>query len=117
LRAINIVIGRLQQFQNDVLDIFTDITRFRERRGVSHCEWNIENACERLRKQRLARARWPHEQDVRFRKLNIIMFRCVVQTLVVIMNRNGENFFRMFLADDIVIENFADFLRRRHTIA
>ena len=36
---LNVVaIGGLQQFQDDVLDIFTDVTGFGERRRIDDCE-------------------------------------------------------------------------------
>ena len=64
LRALNIVIGRLQQLQNDVFDVFTHITGFGQRGGISHGERHIENTRQRLRQQRLAGARRADQQNV-----------------------------------------------------
>src|SRR5204862_6449277 len=49
LRALDVVIGRLQQLENDVLDILADIARFGQRGGIRHGEGHVENTRERLR--------------------------------------------------------------------
>ena len=54
LRALDVVIGRLQQLQNNVLDVFADIAGFSQRRRIGHRERHVEDARERLRQQRLA---------------------------------------------------------------
>ena len=54
LRALDVVVRRLQQLQNDVLDVLADITGFRQRGRIRHGERHIENARQRLRQQRLA---------------------------------------------------------------
>src|SRR5580658_7547071 len=40
-----------------------------------------------------------------------------MKALVVVVNRDRQHFLRMVLADDIVIENLTDFLRRRNAVA
>src|ERR1700734_613988 len=44
LRALDVVVGRLQQLENNVLDVLADIASFRERRRIGDGERNIENA-------------------------------------------------------------------------
>jgi len=117
LGALNIVVGGLKQLQNNVLDILADIARFRQRRRIRHREGHIENACQRLREQRLAAAGRADQQNVRLRQLDITVLAGVIEALVVIVNRNGEHFLCVLLADDIVVEHAADFLRRRHAVA
>src|SRR6202790_1528488 len=56
LRALDIIIGRLQQLQDDILDVLADIAGFGERRRIRHRERHVENPRQRLRQQRLARA-------------------------------------------------------------
>src|SRR6202041_2035181 len=53
LRALDIVVGRLQQLQDDVLDVLADIPGFGQRRRIRHRERNVEDARQRLRQQRL----------------------------------------------------------------
>src|SRR6516225_9361859 len=48
LRVLDVVVGRLQQLEDDVLHILADIARFGERRGVGHGERHVEHAGEGL---------------------------------------------------------------------
>src|SRR5262249_14998527 len=57
------------------------------------------------------------QQDVRLRELDVVMFGLVVETLVVIMDRDREHLLSVILADDIVVKNFAYFLRGRNAVA
>ena len=71
LRALDIVVGGLQQLQNDVLDILTDVARLGQGRRVRHGEGNVEHPRQRLGQQRLAAAGRPDKKDVRLRNLDI----------------------------------------------
>jgi hypothetical protein len=71
LRAFDVAVRGLEQLQNDVLDVFTDITRFSQRGRIDDSEGNCEHASERLRQQRLTRAGRPDQQDVSFLNLNV----------------------------------------------
>src|SRR6266702_5444480 len=48
LGAFDIVVGRLQQLENDVLDVLSHIAGFGERRRIGHREGHVEDARERL---------------------------------------------------------------------
>ncbi len=61
LRPLDIVVGRLQQLQDDVLDILADITRFGQRGGVGHGEGYVDDPRQGLGQQRLAAAGWPDQ--------------------------------------------------------
>src|SRR5262249_20758868 len=54
LGSFDIVVGGLQQLEDDVLDILADIAGFGERGRIRYGEGHIEDARERLRQQRLA---------------------------------------------------------------
>src|SRR5262245_5998619 len=56
LRALDVVVGRLQQLEDDVLNVLAYIAGFGERRRIRNGERNVENARQRLRQQCLARA-------------------------------------------------------------
>src|SRR5579885_2201687 len=64
LRPLDVVVGRLEQLQDDVLDVLADIAGLGERRGVRHGEGDVDDARQRLRQQRLARAGRADQQDV-----------------------------------------------------
>src|SRR5262249_22415182 len=117
LGALDIVVGGLQQLEDDVLDVLTDVAGFGERGRIGHGEGHIEDARESLRQQRLAGAGRADQQDVRLRELDVVMFGLVVETLVVIMDRDREHLLGVILTDDIVVKNFAYFLRGRNAVA
>jgi len=58
LRALDIIVGRLQQLQDDVLDVLADIAGFGQGRRVRHRELHVENPRQRLRQQRPCPNRW-----------------------------------------------------------
>ena len=45
LSSFDVVVGGLKQLQDNVLDVFTDITRFGQRRGIREGEGDIEELC------------------------------------------------------------------------
>src|SRR5262249_20906664 len=117
LGTLDIVISRLQQLEDDVLDVLADIAGFGERGRIGHGERDVEDARERLRQQRLARTSWADQQDVRLRELDVIVLGLVVEALVVIMDRDREHLLGVILTYDIVIKNFAYLLGGRNAIA
>ena len=117
LRALDIVVGRLQQLQDDVLDVLADIAGFGQRRRIRHREGHVENPRQRLRQQRLARTGRTDQQDVRLRQLNVVVLGLVIEPLVVIVDRDRQHLLGMALADHVVIEDLADFLRGRNAVA
>ncbi len=48
LGALDIVVGGLEQLQDDVFHVLTDITGFGQRRGVGHGEGYVDDAGESL---------------------------------------------------------------------
>src|SRR5262249_22740763 len=90
---------------------------FGERGRIRHGEGHVEDARERLRQQRLAGAGRADQQDVRLRKLDVVVLGLVVETLVVIMDRHREHLLGVILTDDIVVKNLAYFLRGRDAVA
>ncbi len=117
LCPLDIVVGRLQQLEDDVLDILADIAGFGQGRRVGHRERNVDDAGERLRQQRLAGSGWPDQQNVRLGELDIVVFRAVGKTLVVVVDGDRQHAFGVALADDIIVENPADVARPRHPVA
>src|SRR6266705_467715 len=117
LGALDIVVGRLQQLEDDVLDVLADIAGFRQRRRISHGERYIQNARERLREQSLARPGRADQQDVGLREFDVVLLGLMVKPLVVIVNGDREHLLGMVLTDHIIIEDLADFLRRRDAVA
>jgi hypothetical protein len=57
------------------------------------------------------------QQDVRLRKFDVIVLGLVFEAFVMIVNRDREHLLGVVLADHIVVENLAKFLRRRDAVA
>ena len=49
-----------------------------------------------------------------FAKLDVGALRAMVQTFIVVVDGNRQNALRLRLADDIIIQDIADFLRTWH---
>ena len=56
LRAVDVVVGRRDELEQDVLDVLAHVARLGERRRVRDGKRHVEDARERLREQRLAAA-------------------------------------------------------------
>src|SRR5712692_52908 len=112
LRSLDVAVGSLQQFQNDVLDILSNVAGFCERRRIHDRERNVEHSSQRLRKQRFAGTGRADQEYVRF--LNLDIARSALQhvnSLVVLINRHGQPLLGFFLTDNVVVEEFLDLHR------
>ena len=52
--ALDVVVGGLQQLEDDVLHVLADVAGFGQRRCIGYRKGNIEAARQRLGEQRLA---------------------------------------------------------------
>ena len=116
LRPLDVVVGVLQQFQDDVLDVLADVARLRERGGIGHREGHVEDARQRLGEQRLAAARRAHQQDVGLGELDVVVLGGVVEPLVVIVHGHRQHALGVVLADHVGVEHGADLGRARHAV-
>ena len=58
LGLLDVVVGGLDQLEQDVLDVLADVAGLGQRRGVGDGERHVEHAREGLGEQRLAASRW-----------------------------------------------------------
>ncbi len=116
LGALDIVVGGLQQLEDDVLDILADIAGFGQGRRVGHGEGHIEDARQRLGQQRLAATGRADQQDVRLGDLDIGVLGAGAEPLVVIVDGDGQDALGGLLADHIVVEDGENIARGRHAI-
>jgi hypothetical protein len=53
-----------------------------------------------------------YQQDVRLREFNLVVLVLVMEALVVVVDGDRQHLLRMILANHVIVENLADFLRR-----
>src|SRR5439155_16894284 len=124
LRALHVVVGVLQQPQDDILNVLAYVAGLSQRGGIGDREWHIENLGQRAGEQSFARAGRPDHEDVAFFNLDLgvriatgglFWFRgrrwFLENALVVIMNGHGQGLLGMLLPDTAQIELALD-LRR-----
>ena len=108
LRALHVVIGILQQAQNDVLHVLADVTGLGQRRRVGNGKRHVQNFRQRAREQRFARTGRADQQNVALLDFNSgvrinarglsassfsgAAFR--LDALEMIMDGDGQGFFR-----------------------
>ncbi len=112
LGARHIAVGGLQQLQNDIFDIFADVSGFGQRGRVHDGKRHIEHARQGLRHQRFAAAGGADQQDVRFGQLHIAGAGAVhLDALVVVVDGHRQLLLGGFLADDIFVQKGSYFMR------
>ena len=61
LRSFHVVIGILQQSQNNVFDVFTNVAGFRQRGRVGDAKRHVQDSGQRFGQQSFPRAGWSNE--------------------------------------------------------
>ncbi len=111
LRLLDVVVGGLDQLEQDVLDVFADIAGLGERRRISDGKGYVEHPGQGLGQQGLAAAGGPEQQDVGLGQLNVgVAPRANLHPLVVVVDRHREDLLGVLLADDVVVEEVVDVL-------
>ena len=108
LRLLDVVIGVLQQVDDDVLDVLANVPGLGQVGRVRDGERNIQNLRQRLGQQGLAATGGTEEQDIRLAELDVLRAHLGVDPLVVVVDRHRQDLLGAFLPDHIVIENGLD---------
>ena len=108
LRLVDVVVTFLQQLLDDVLDILTDVAGLGQRRRIGDRERHVEQACQRVGQQRLARAGRPDQQDVGLGQFDVVAAAARFEPLVVVVHRHRQYLLGARLADDVLIEHVED---------
>ena len=102
LGAVDIIVGGDDELEQDVLDVFADVARLGERRGIGDGERHLQRACERLGEQGLARAGRPEQQDVALRYLDAVIVDFLdADALVVVVHGHRQETLGLFLAHHV----------------
>jgi len=72
---------------------------------------------QRLHQQRLARAGQTGQQHVGLRQFDVVLLGLVLEPLVVIVDSDRQHLLGMALADHVIVQHIADFLRGRNAVA
>src|SRR5438128_165759 len=104
LCALNVAVGRLQKFENDVLDVFSDIAGLSQRGCVDDCKRHAQHTRERLSQQGLAGARWSNQNDVGFLNFDIRTPARQLNPLVMLIDSDGQALLGFVLADYVFIQ-------------
>ncbi len=111
LGELHVVIRRLKQAEQNVFHIVADVARLGERGRVRDGERHLEDAGERLGKERLAAAGGAEQQDVALLQLHVVV-AAEEDALIVVVDRHGQRDLGRLLPDDILVEHLANFARR-----
>src|SRR3954471_4458739 len=115
LGAPDVVVGRLNQLQEDVLDVFADVAGLGQRGRVGDGERHVQHAGERLRQVGLAAAGRADQENVGLGQLDAVGVRPAVAVgldpLVVVVDRYGERLLGLLLTHHILIKEGADLHR------
>jgi hypothetical protein len=109
----DIEVGRLDEPQQDVLDVLADVACLGQGRGIGDAERDVEHARQRLGQQRLARAGRPDQQHVGLLELDLVDLVAGVDPLVVVVDRDRQDLLGPLLADDVLVERVLDLVRVR----
>ena len=112
LGAFDVEVGRLDEPEQDVLDIFTDIARFRQGRGVGHRKGDVQGPGQRLCQHRFTDTGGAEEQDVALLEFDVRLV-AAEDALVVVVDRDRQSDLRALLTDDIFVQGRFDLLRFR----
>ena len=101
--------ARLEEPDQDVLDILADVAGFGERGGVRDRERHVEDPSQRLGQQRLADAGRAEQQDVGFVEFDLVVATGGgVDPFVMVVHGHREGSFGPLLADHILVEDILD---------
>src|SRR5664280_2727259 len=106
---LDVVVGRLDQLEQDVLDVLADVAGLGQRGRVGNGERHVEHLGQRLRQQGLAATGRTEQQDVGLGQLDGVFLDATgLDPLVVVVDGHRWRLFRHLLADDVAVEELVD---------
>jgi len=106
----HVVVRRLEQAHQDVLDVLAHVAGLGQGRGVGDGEGHVQETGQGLGQQRLAGAGGADEHDVALVDLHLVAGARLVDALVVVVDGHGQADLGLVLLDDVVVEVAADLL-------
>jgi len=104
LGGFDVEVGGVQELQQQVLDVFAHVARLGQRGSVANGKGDIENAGQSLGPTTSCPSPSTDQQDIRLVDLDVGADGPVHQPLVVAVDRDGQDFLGVLLADDVLVE-------------
>ena len=117
LGLLDVVVGSLDELEEDVLDVLADVAGLGQGRRVGDREGDVEHLRQRLGEIGLATAGRADEEDVGLGDVDVVGVLLAdrgltrLDALVVVVDRDGERLLRDVLADDVLLEEVEDLAR------
>ena len=109
---LDVVVGGLDQLQEDVLDVLADVPGLGQRSRVGDREGDVEDPGQGLGEQRLAAAGRAKQEDVRLLQLDVgVLVLRHLDPLVVVVDGDRERPLRRLLADHVLLQDLVDLTR------
>ncbi len=106
LRPLHIVVRRLQESEDDILDVFAHISGLGEGGGVGNGEGYVQDASQGLGQEGFSRTGGADHENVALGQFDIVVgFNIAVDAFVMVVDRNREHLFGILLADDVLIQH------------
>src|SRR5581483_10706917 len=117
LGLLDVVVGGLDELEQDVLHVLAHIARLGERGGICDGEGHVQHPRQRLGQERLAAARRAEQEDVGLRQLDVaVVVAPGLHPLVVRVHGDREGLLGVLLADDVVVQELVDLLGLRQLV-
>ena len=107
LGQLDVVVGGLDQTQEDVLHVVAHVARLGEGGGVGDGEGHLQHPGQGLGEQGLAAASGAHEQNVALLELHVVA-AAEIDALVVVIYRHRQGHLGGLLADDILVQHLVN---------
>src|SRR5438552_3923653 len=116
LGLLDVEVRSLDQLEEDVLDVLADVAGLGQRGRVGDRERDVEDPRERLREKGLAATRRAEQEDIGLLELDFVVVLPHLYALVVVVDGDREGPLRLFLRDDVVVEDGVDVARARQVV-
>ena len=117
LGLLDVEVGRLDELEQDVLDVLAHVAGLGEGGRVGDREGHVEDARQRLREQRLAAPGGAEQQDVALLELDVaVARRHHVDALVVVVDGHRQRALGLLLPHHVVVQHVVDLARPRQRV-
>ena len=113
LCLFHVIVGSLDQLQQDILHILAHITGLRQSGGVRDGKGHTQHPRQRLSQQRLTGSRRTQHQHVALLQFHIDLRWICHNSFVMIVHCHRENLLCLILSDHIVVQKTLHLLRRQ----